>query len=505
MSGHQVAAAVDMNFSALSRHGALIVFLVFYGALLATQFNHGLASGDGHGVVRATQALVNGGQIEVSRPPGHPTTEFYLFGASGWTLLKIFGIEFGDQGYLVWQAIAALATLIVFYELLHRLGAPRLRAFLATLCLAFSTQFFLNAVDGEEFIFGLLFLLIAIRLLVAPTAPANFGRLLLSIFCFALATGCRPELAFVGIIFPIYCLLSPKLGWKYALASIALSALTMLIVWLPILSIGIRVPYTAGMNFRESILGGVYRIIFQAFTPPVFLLLSWVLITALRDLREQMESKNFVFTMSCLVPLIFLAVFFLHPSKAAHLLVALPFILLLAVSRSLSLLLTLAFFTLLGSVVNIDIFKDRQLVRPFLVPGSYFQAVRQKPYYKLDYLRKVLGQCDNRPSIIIGDAWPWDFEYHIDRGDLPVREKDLHGEIKRDIPAFFSTGDRCLFLPPDAAYENGLLQEWKQKGYAMKMDAKLYRTLFARYDVRSAFSATTADVGGVAFGLFRAE
>jgi hypothetical protein len=156
-------------------------------------------------------------------------------------------------------------------------------------------------------------------------------------------------------------------------------------------------------------------------------------------------------------------------------------------------------------VVNIDIFKDRQLVRPFLVPGSYFQAVRQKPYYKLDYLRKVLGQCDNRPSIIIGDAWPWDFEYHIDRGDLPVREKDLHGEIKRDIPAFFSTGDRCLFLPPDAAYENGLLQEWKQKGYAMKMDAKLYRTLFARYDVRSAFSATTADVGGVAFGLFRAE
>jgi len=60
-------------------------------------------------------------------------------------------------------------------------------------------------------------------------------------------------------------------------------------------------------------------------------------------------------------------------------------------------------------------------------------------------------------------------------------------------------------LPPDAVYENALLQEWKQKGYGMKMDAKLYRTLFARYDVRSAFSATTADVGGVSFSLFRVE
>ncbi len=107
--------------------------------------------------------------------------------------------------------------------------------------------------------------------------------------------------------------------------------------------------------------------------------------------------------------------------------------------------------------------------------------------------------------MIIGDAWPWDFEYHIDRGNLPVQEKDLHGQIKRDIPAFFSSGDRCIVLPPEAVYENGLLQEWKQKGYAMKMDAKLYRALFARYDVRSAFSATTVDVGGVAFSLFRVE
>ena len=86
-----------------------------------------------------------------------------------------------------------------------------------------------------------------------------------------------------------------------------------------------------------------------------------------------------------------------------------------------------------------------------------------------------------------------------------MREKDLHGEIKRDIPAFFPTGERCIFLPPDAAYENALLEEWQRKGYVMKMDAKLYCTLFARYDVRSALASTIADVGGIPFNLFRID
>ncbi|HUE62346.1 MAG TPA: glycosyltransferase family 39 protein [Chthoniobacterales bacterium] len=494
-----------MNFSALSRHGAFVVLLLFYGAILALQFDHGLASGDGHGIVRATQALLNGGQLDVSRPPGHPTTEFYLFGATGWISEKVFGVEFDDKVYLVCQAAGALATLIIFYSVLCHLGAARARALLAAICLAYSTQFLFNAVDGEEFDFGLLFLLVAVWLLVVRPGTPNFSRLWLSIFSFALATGCRPELVFAAIIFPIYCMLNPELGRKYALLSVALTAIAVVIVWLPILFMGIRAPYTAGMNLRESILGGVYRIIFQAFTPPVFLLLCWVLITAVRDLRKQMESKNFVFTMSCVVPLIFLAVFFLHPSKAAHLLVTLPFLLLLAVDRSLALVLALTFFTLLGAVANIDIFKDRQLARPFFVSGSYFQAVLQKPYYRLDYLRKLFDQCQDRPAVIIGNAWPWDFEYHIERANLPLCEKDLHAEIKRDIPAFFSSGDHCIFLPPDAAYEGALLSEWQRKGYAMKMDAKLYRTLFARYDVHSAISSATADVCGVSFALFRIE
>src|SRR5205814_272939 len=90
-------------------------------------------------------------------------------------------------------------------------------------------------------------------------------------------------------------------------------------------------------------------------------------VAGLSSCSRQLFSRNFVFTISCTVPIIFLSVFFLHPSKAAHLLVALPFLLLLAVDRSLALVLALIFFTLFGAVVNIDIFKDRQLAPPFFV------------------------------------------------------------------------------------------------------------------------------------------
>ncbi len=422
----------------LSRHAAFTFVLVVYAAMLAIQIDHGLASGDGHGIVRSVQTLLDNGQIDVSRPPGHPTTELYLFGGIGWILLD----------------------------------------------------------------FGLLFLLISFRLLLPPT---NVRRLSLSIFSLALATGCRPELVFAAIIFPIYSLLDSKLGWKWALSSIGLLALAILMVWLPIMFGGIRAPYTAGMNLRESILGGAYRIVFQAFTPAVFLLLGWTLVASLRDFRKELATKNFTFAMCCVVAVIFLAVFFIHPSKAAHLLAAVPFLLILAVGRSFGLPLALSFFSVLSCFVSIDIFKDRQLARPYFTGGSYSQAVDEKPYYKIDYLRKLLAQCEDRPAAIIGNAWQWDFEYHMERNNFSAQERDLHGEIKHDLPTFFSSGEHCVFLSPEAAFETALLKEWQQKGYAMKMDAKLYRTLFARYDVRSALASGTVDVGGIPFALFHTD
>jgi hypothetical protein len=497
-----------MNFpdAKLSRHWLFLSFLALYGALLLSQLNHGLASGDAHGIVRTTQALVESHRLEVSRPPGHPTTEFYVFGAAGWFLKQGFGHKFDDQTYLVLQSLAALATLVVFYELLCRLGTKRWRALLATLCLAFSAQYFSNAIDGEEFNFALLFLLISVRLLIVPSDSASArGRLFLSIFCFALATGCRPEIVFAGLIFPTYCLLHPKLGWKYAIATLPIQVATIFLIWQPVILIGIKAPYTVGMNLRESILGGGYRLILQCFTPPVFVLLCWILIHALRDWRKRIKDSfpsNFVFVASCLIPLIFLIVFFRYPSKPAYMLVVVPFLLLIAIERSSVLLLTLTAATLIGCVVNIDIFKDRQLARPFLIPGSYFQAAWQKPYYKLAYLRELPRQCEDRPTVIIANAAQWDVEYHLARGGFSAREEILTDTNKPELAAFFpQDNDACILLPRDGAYETRLFENWKSKGYTFKMDALLYRTLFARYNVTASLT-NSASLGDISFSLF---
>jgi hypothetical protein len=398
--------------------------------------------------------------------------------------------------------LAALAALAVFYELLLRIGASRARALLASICLACSAQFLFNALDGEEFNFALLFLLISVRLLVPATTVPRF---ILSIGAFALATGCRPEFIFLAIIFPIYCLLNSKLGWKYIPASIAFIAIAVVMVWLPILLTGIRAPYTAGMGLRESIFGGVYRILFQAFTPLIFLIFAVILIRSVWHLREELAATNFVFSISCAIPVVVFLVFFIHPAKAAHLLAAVPFLLILMTRRSFALLLALTFFSVLSCFVRTDVFKDRQFVGPHFVPGSYFQTVREKPYYKLDYIRRLSAQCEDRPALIVGDAWPWDFEYQVERNTFVAREQDLHGEIKHDLPAFFTRGDHCIFLSPEAGFENPLLRDWHQKGYTLKMDAKVYRTLFARYDVHSSIASGTVDIGGLPFILFRVD
>jgi len=81
-------------------------------------------------------------------------------------LQKVFGVEFDDTVYLVCQAAGALATLIIFYNLLSHLGATRVRALLAAICLAFQRNSFLTRSTAKNLISVFLFLLAAVRLLV---------------------------------------------------------------------------------------------------------------------------------------------------------------------------------------------------------------------------------------------------------------------------------------------------------------------------------------------------
>ena len=503
--------------------GVFITFIAVYSSLLAIQLGHGLASLDAHAIVKVTRGLVNQHQLEVSRPPGHPTTETYLFPAVAWLLRAVFNAEFDERVYLIFQALAGIAAVCVFYLLLRRLEIEQWKATLACVCLGLSPQFFDNAVDGEEFLFAIFFLTVSLYLLVRRhEQPPTLQRLLGSIVCFALATGCRPEVIFAAFIIPLYAALHPAGSWRRMFTSLLGEACAVVIVWLPILFVGLRWPYTAGMNVRESILGGGYRLVFQCFTLPVFVLICWVLFQSVRKWRQRATERfpqNFIFLVSCITPAVFFAALFLHASKPAHVLFALPFLLILAVRRSIGLLVTWTALTLIGCFVTVDIFNERQLVGPHLVPGSYFQTIHEKPFYRLEYLQRAASNCGEAPTAVIADLWPWDFEYHIAHRTFVAREETLPDTSNSPVTAFSvasaasrwngspaQTVDQrpmpqCLLLPRVAALQEKVIENVNSRGYAIKMDATLYRTLFARYHI-TPLAITEGKIGNVAVQLF---
>jgi hypothetical protein len=428
-------------------------------------------------------------QLKVSRPPGHPTTETYLLPAVAWLTRTSFNGEFDERIYLLCQAVAAIAAVAIFYRLLCHLELQQWKAVLASACLAMSPGFFGNAVDGEEFVFAVFFLTASVYPLFRQSRERPIlRRLFPAIACFALATGCRPEVILAGFIIPLYVALHPQGGWRRMPAILFAEMFAVAIVWMPIVRIGVYWSYAAGMSVRESLLGGGYRLVFQCFTLPVFVLMCWVLLQSFRKWRQRAADhfpQNFIFLVSWLTPIVFFGALFLHASKPAHALFAVPFLLILAVGRSASLLITWSALTLVGCFVRVDIFKDRQLVRPRLVAGAYFQAIRQKPFYKLPYLLELLRHCGPGNTAVIGDFWRWDIDYHVAHHTFDAREqhwKDANG----DEVIVFAT-NLCDLLPRDAALHPRGIEELKFRGQiaSVKMDQRLYRTLFMRYNVTS--------------------
>lgn len=457
-------------------------FIAAYFALCLSQINYGIASLDAHGIIRVVQTLIDHHKIDISRPPGHPTTEFYLFGAIAW-ILHWFGHSLGERVYLLGQAVAAAATLALFYNLLRKLNVRAWPACIAVGTLGFSAQFFANAIDGEEFIFALFFVLLAVRLLLGEQ-PVRLARLTMSIFAFALATGCRPELIFASVIYPVYFACGQSDRRRVACAVVTF-AVAIAIVWLPVFVAGVHPPYDARMNFKQALLVGGYKLLFQCFGLAVAILLFVVLGRSVLQLRKRWREtfpQNFVAALACLLPLLFFALFFRYATKPAYVLVALPFLLVMATEWR-ALLFAIAAFSAVEFFIKIDIFQDRQLTAPHFAQGSGVGAIRQKPFYRLDYLRAAAAECGDEPTLIIADAAAWDFEYHIARGTFPAEEKL---DAMERIPAFTPRNAAwCVMMPRDASFAREMLEKWRGHGYKLKMDALVFHTAFARYDAHA--------------------
>ncbi len=492
-----------------ARHRYFLLLLGIYCAIVLPYLGHGVGTLDAHGIMYVVRHLVAGHGVEISRPPGHPTTEFYLFGSIAWLLRHGLGWEFSDKVYLTLQFLAGATGLILFYEMLRRLEVSSLRAALASICFAFSPQYLANSLDGEEFVFALVFVLLATRLLISSAglgSAASNVRIYLSMLAFALATGCRPEAVIVGVIYPLFYYFNPRLTWTSVIPGLAVLGLAMVAVWWPVLAFrSVTPPTGSGMTFLQSILGAGYKVVFQFFTLPVFVLVAFSVFHGLVQSSSRLRlpfPKNFLFALSIVVTGFFAVFFMVRPDKPSYVLCVLPFVLLLVLNCSDWVLVGIAVFTIFSCFVGIDIFRERVIAFPHFTQGSFVRAISGKPYARLDYLRRVVLACEGSPTVIVTNAWPWDFSYHIDRGSLDLSEHSYATSNGGAIKGFCPPGNRtCIVLSRDGALDMNLLKKFHEDSYAIKMDRALYRTLFWKFNVKERLG-DTATVDGLSLQLF---
>lgn len=478
-----------MRRKRLVTYGWWTVIVLGFSALVLPTIGQGVGSWDSHRVIISVRTLLDRHEIVQSRPPGHPTSEFYLFGTIGWLLERFSERTFDAAVFLTLQWIAALAVAGVFIVWLKRTGISPLRSALALVCLLFSPQFLDQAVNGEEFIFGLLFLLGAVAVLARePCDKPNYSRLTLAIALFALAMGCRSEFVLVGfIIFPAHFLSRSIRDWKVWLATVAGTFVACIIVWLPVIPLllahGLRANEIADVSGPLLLVWG-YKVLFSCFGFPASVVLLTSLVLSLIRLRTppgKWTPREWGELVAVAIGLLYLALFRYQPGKPPYLLVCLPFLLWLIARRHIAWLFVLTGLTLTGVFVGVDIFHERQLVAPHFTPGAYLRAVAGKPFYQLAYIQALARTPLGPKTAFIGDAWSWVYDYHIDRGTFPAERLKL---VSHDTVGFAIGGNpNHLILPRELTLGRGILKHLHQEHYEIVMDRVLWQTLFARYEV----------------------
>lgn len=469
---------------------ALGGMMLVFSALVLPTVDGGVSSWDSHKIQVAVRMLVDNGVVMLSRPPGHPTTDFFLFGGMGWLLRKCGG-AFNGTVFLTVQWLVALALGGVFFAWLRRSGVAAGAAVAAVFVLMFSPQFFDQTVNGEEILLGLALVWSALFVLAGGGSERPSGwRVAGAIGLFAWAIGCRAELVLCAVVLlPVYFLQrgvrDPKFWW---LAAAGL-ALAVALVWLPVLRViwrdGPRAGDVADIHGAPVLAVWGYKVMFRSFGFPLSLVLAAAGLLAAKRLAERRTgwaARDWT-TLGALVTVaVFLALFLWQPGKPAYILVCLPLLLWVVAQLSPRWMGTMALLTAVGVFAGVDIFRGRDLGLPHRIDGSYLGAIKGKPSHRLDYIAALARTEVTQKSVIIGDAWSWIYEHHVARGTWRAQVVKL----KQRGVGFAPKGDPLrVLLPREVTFTPEMLRGFHDEGYEIVMDRALWRTLYARYEAKT--------------------
>jgi hypothetical protein len=279
------------------------------------------ADGDAWRVAAVADRFWRTGQYEISRAPGYPLFELLcapLVGSGGAPLANVATL------------LASLATLVVFFRLVSREASYPAGL---TAVFAFTPLFWVNSTGTLDYVWSLLFLLLALR-------ASQKQRSLIAGFCFGLAIGFRPVNAVA--LFPLLGMIilqkdSGNLKRRRVLAMAFAAIGTVALSFMPVF---LTYGFTGWLNMIHNQLAGgaarsedafqlfAYRCIY-AIGPPATLVTLWILFASRKRFLVRWKERDSLLIVSLLALVSFGVLFLLFPLEKGYLLPALPFLLVL--------------------------------------------------------------------------------------------------------------------------------------------------------------------------------
>ena len=475
------------------KHVIFISVSVFFLMLGGYGIPKGLSSLDAHGVINSANRLLDGDSYIPSRPPGHPSYEFYLLYLPVKSINLFADLRIGWFYYNFLQMLGGLLLLASAWRLLSYFSnSIKLVGFCTTFFVC-TPGFIKNSMGGDEFLWAILFFNLAVLPLfrcLVQKKKLSMRDLLLSSLCFAISTGFRQELVFTFILYPLYIKFNKEESSGLIFKFILIKLIFGLIIWLPVL-IGNNFSLPVPLPTEDSVsdlgirfLVGSYKIIFLHFTLPVSIALAFGLVALViqkNKLKQESHESFLLISVLCLGT-IYVSLFYYYPYKQDILLFLTPLILasLLALKMN-NLIKSIFILSFISLLVNVDIFNKRTLVAPHLKQGIYQQVLTEKPYFKsrkISLMRKCLQE--GHKSFVITPCWEWDFEYLQNESSL--RSKIVYGP--RNLPYkhyYFIDNPNQVFVTRRALEQSDLIKEKSLQGYSIYSDKDLFRTFHYRY------------------------
>jgi hypothetical protein len=461
----------------------------------------GISSLDANDILGVVNDRLQTGAIEVSRPPGHPLSEYWILP----NLVRV--VHMGRDGqtlsplaYGLYQLMGGIICLAFFWLLLSELPISQTRRLLATACLAFSPQFLITSSDGEEFIWGMACVFVAVFIISRLSAGSIRQPLVAWCLCIAFAvaaSGYRIEYGAVALLTVFVVVLLSDQSWPRKLGLAGFAFLLLIILWAPVLiHQGAIQPYPNPLSLKARLGVGFYKIIFHAMgLMPLLIALAFVFQSRTSFPIVPSFRKNSLNCSLLWLILIFFALFFVYPTKIPVVLPGVAFLILLGAVHA-GRWTWICFVTACMSLqlAHLDCFHDRHWTGLKFQPSLWTQNLAEKPSALGPQANAAAHLASTGRHVIVSNIWPWALAWQRAHAAWPgVPEPKSKGH--RAIIAY-AVGPGIVMSRSILDHPSSLLMDYVRKGYDIWIDQDLYREMFMRYDL-SAPTPETAVIQGV--------